>query len=162
MNLKIVAAITSLSISAGTPSLALSEGEREELFFQVESLCRFASSVGEVLTVEGDLEAGAILRLIGGRISGRVDRTSWENINQIHGDYRNDPTICRREMVKELLPLFSDVPQSSADTATYAGPELTGSAIASPELTGSTATDPNSGCAAQISVTHGATVTCDD
>jgi hypothetical protein len=115
------------------PALALTPQERSEIVGQAEYLCRHASSVGEVLSYEGDLRVGAILRLVGGSVSGHVEQTSWSNINQIFGDYRNEPSICRMEMINILLPLFENAPvQQQGSLSSQAGPQSATAATSTP------------------------------
>lgn len=90
-------------------SAQVSKEDRSELFLRVEQMCQNASTSGEILSFEGDLSAGAVLRVVGVEASGRVKKQQWENIQQLLGDGRTDPTVCRFEMFKLLLPLFEGV-----------------------------------------------------
>lgn len=137
-----------LSISAMSAA-ALTSQERSEIVAQADYLCRYASSVGEVLTYEGDLSAGAILRLVGGQVSGRVQQTSWNNINQIFGDYRNDPSICRMEMLQILMPLFEgSSAQQQGSLSSQAGPRSATAATSTPNAGFAVYAGPNSASAA--------------
>ena len=136
-------------LAFGGPAFSLTEQERSEIFNNVEHLCRHASNVGNVLAYEGDLNAGAILRFFGGSVSGRVNQTSWNNINQVYGDYRNDPTICRMEMLKILLPLFQGGSgHQSGSFSSQAGPGSATAATSTPNAGFAVYAGPNSASAA--------------
>lgn len=121
-------ALVAAGLCLATQAPAMTDVERKELFDQVEFMCRFSENVGEVLRVSGDLSTGASIKLVRGKLSGTVDRTTWANINQLYGDYRNDPTICRQEMLPVLVPLFGGVAPTKSSLSSQAG---TSSATAS-------------------------------
>jgi hypothetical protein len=85
----------------------LQKGDRDEIFQRVDHMCRDASSVGEVVSYEGSLDAGATLKVVGVGATGKVTKEQWKNIEQKYGEFRGTPTICNIEMFKLILPLFS-------------------------------------------------------
>jgi hypothetical protein len=89
-----------------TAGAQLSKSDRDELFERVDYMCRDASSVGSVLSFEGSLDAGAILKVVGINAAGKVTKEQWSNIEQKYGEFRSNPTICRFEMIKLIEPLF--------------------------------------------------------
>lgn len=99
-----------LTLSNRSVFAELSKSQRDELFERVESMCRDASNVGEVLEYEGSLQAGATLRIAGLDAVGKVTKEQWENIEQKFGEFRTNKTICRFEMIKMLVPLFGQAP----------------------------------------------------
>ena len=101
--------IVCITLMSSNPVTAeLNKSERQELFDAIERLCVDAKNVSEIIKYSGDLKAGAILRIVGLGAEGSIDISQYRNIEQIHGEFRSNPTICKFEMLKELFPLFSD------------------------------------------------------
>jgi hypothetical protein len=71
---------------AGNASAALSKQDRDELFERIDHMCRDASSVGEVVTYEGSLDAGATLKVVGLGATGKVTKEQWKDIEQKYGE----------------------------------------------------------------------------
>lgn len=109
----------------GLAAAQLSATERSELFAHIDQMCRDASTTGEVISYEGDLSAGAILRVVGVEATGRIKSEQWENLVQKFGEFRSDPTICRFDMFTLIVPLFEGVSdadyQRIADTCQRSG-----------------------------------------
>ena len=93
---------------SGAAHAALSKQDRDELFQRIDHMCRDASSVGEVVTYEGSLEAGATLKVFGVDATGKINKEQWKNIEQKYGEVRSNPTICNIEMFKLIIPLFGE------------------------------------------------------
>src|SRR4051794_11238862 len=98
-----------------TAEAALSKQDRDELFSRVEEICRDASSIGSVLNVEGSLDAGATLKVLGVNATGKVNREQWQDIEQKYGEFRSNSTICKFEMIKLIQPLFGVNPPHNDD-----------------------------------------------
>jgi hypothetical protein len=113
------AVVTCSLIMSGTAWAELQKQDRDELFQRIDYMCRDASSVGEVVTYEGSLDAGAILKVIGLGATGKVTKEQWKNIEQKYGEFRGTPTVCRIEMLKLILPLFGEMPPPETWTGTY-------------------------------------------
>jgi hypothetical protein len=103
---------------SGAASAGLSKQDREELFQRIDHMCRDASSVGEVVTYEGSLDAGATLKVVGLDAKGKINKEQWKNIEQKYGELRTNPTICNMEMFKLILPLFDLQAKTPAGNAT--------------------------------------------
>jgi hypothetical protein len=103
----IIGVTCGLAIS-GTASAGLSKDDRDELFQRIDHMCRDASPVGEVVTYEGSLDAGATARVVGVDATGKINKEQWKNIEQKYGEVRSTPTVCNIEMAKLIVPLFGD------------------------------------------------------
>jgi hypothetical protein len=119
-------AVVTCSLAMSGAASALSKQDRDELFQRIDHMCRDASSVGEVITYDGSLDAGATLRVVGLNANGKVNKEQWKNIEQKYGEFKTNPTICNMEMLKLILPLFDhpantmgtdDVPPKFPETA---------------------------------------------
>jgi hypothetical protein len=103
-----IAVVTCSLAMSGTASAELQKQDRDELFQRIDHMCRDASSVGEVVTYEGSLDAGATLKVVGLNATGKVTKEQWKNIEQKYGEFRGTPTICNIEMFKLIVPLFGE------------------------------------------------------
>jgi hypothetical protein len=118
---RVLIAIATSGIAMSEPaSAALQKQDRDELFQRVDHMCRDAKSVGEVVSYEGSLDAGATLKVVGLNATGKVTKEQWSNIEQKYGEFRTNPTICNIEMFKVILPLFGEKAPSPKTCANQA------------------------------------------
>lgn len=101
-----ISVITCGLLISGPASAGLSKQDRDELFQRIDDMCRDASPVGEVFTYDGSLDANATLKVAGVDAKGKVNKEQWRNIEQKYGETRTNPTICKFEMLKLIVPLF--------------------------------------------------------
>ena len=73
----------------------------------VREMCVQPDRRGNYLRVEGDLSAGATLRVAGVNGQGRVTREDWEGINQRIDQYKTDPRECAINLTGVLLPILT-------------------------------------------------------
>ncbi len=69
---------------------------------------------GAYLQLEGDLNAGATVKIAGA--SGQVSREDWDGINQRLDQYKTDPWDCAVQVLKILAPLILKPPAPPAPT----------------------------------------------
>jgi len=60
----------------------------------VHGICVQPDKKGEYLKVEGDLNAGAILKIVGVNATGKITKESWDGISQRTEQYKTDPIQC--------------------------------------------------------------------
>lgn len=87
-------------------SAQLSQTDRAELFGAVDSLCAEASNFTEVIKFQGDLGAGAILKIVGVKAEGSIDVAQYTNLSQLLGETLANPSRCKYEMLNAIMPLY--------------------------------------------------------
>ena len=85
----------------------LDEDDLETITTAVREICQHPDRRGSVLTVKGEAEAGVIVKFVGGEISGTIEKTVWEGINQEIDRYKTDPRECAISVLGKLLIHFS-------------------------------------------------------
>jgi hypothetical protein len=80
----------------------------------VHDLCVHPDKKGSYLKVEGDLGAGAILKVLGVRADGKITKEDWDGINQRLDQCKTDPRQCAMSLVATLAPLLSPGTSASA------------------------------------------------
>lgn len=73
----------------------------------VREMCVQPDRRGNYLKVEGDLNAGATLRIAGVNGQGRVTKEDWEGLNQRLDQYKTDPRECAINLTGVLLPILT-------------------------------------------------------
>jgi hypothetical protein len=72
----------------------------------VHEMCVQPDRKGDYLKVDGDLSAGATLRVVGVQATGRITKETWEGISQRLDQYKTDPRECAVSIVGLLAPLL--------------------------------------------------------
>jgi len=86
--------------------LALDGEARADLFAQVNKMCSETENKGDYIKIEGDLEAGAVLRFVGVEGSASITKEEWDGINQKYDEYRYDRARCSIEILELVIPLY--------------------------------------------------------
>jgi hypothetical protein len=87
----------------------------------VRQMCVQPDQKGHYLRYEGDLQAGATLRVLGVNGEGTVTKEQWDGINQRLDQYKTDPRECAIQVLGILIPSFYPPPPPD-----YAGRDITG------------------------------------
>jgi hypothetical protein len=69
----------------------------------VHDLCVQPDKKGSYLKIEGDLSAGAVLKIIGVGGKGTITKEEWDGINQRLDQYKMDPRKCAISILPILL-----------------------------------------------------------
>ncbi len=72
----------------------------------VKQMCLHPDRKGSFLRVEGEVEAGVILKIVGAELSGTITRESWEGISQRLDQYKSDPRTCAVQVLQILMNNF--------------------------------------------------------
>src|SRR5262249_29906054 len=101
----------------------------------VRDMCVQPERRGTYLQLQGDLNVGATLKVLGVDAQGKVTKNEWDGITQRLDQYKTDPRACTIGLVAILAPILS------RETACV-GKEITGYGRtfvvtrSSPEMTG--------------------------
>jgi hypothetical protein len=102
-----------VAIGFGAQAQSLDASSLEALKSAVHDMCVQPDRRGANLQLEGDLNAGATLKITGVNGQGSVTKQDWEGINQVLDQYKTDPRACALSMVAMLAPLMkSTVPSA--------------------------------------------------
>ena len=91
--------------AAGRPG-ALEPKDLPALQASVHDMCVQPDRKGDYLKVDGDLNAGATLKVVGVQATGKITKETWEGINQRLDQYKTDPRECAVSIVGLLAPLL--------------------------------------------------------
>lgn len=87
------------ALAAGT---TLQASDLVALQMAVHQMCVQPDQTGSYLKIDGDLNVGAILRIVGVNGEGRITKESWQGISQRLDKYKTDP----RECAASILPIL--------------------------------------------------------
>lgn len=88
--------------SAVTTAQALDEKGLAALVSAVHNICVQPDQKGKYLKIEGDLSAGAILKIVGVSGAGKITKEDWEGISQRLDEYKTDPRACAESITPVL------------------------------------------------------------
>lgn len=110
MTHKVVALTTLLLFLSICMPLSVSaqiDGESlREITTAVRDMCLHPDRRGNFLRVEGEADAGVILRFVGTQIAGTIQYENWEGINQRVDEYQMDPRECAVQVLTILIANF--------------------------------------------------------
>jgi hypothetical protein len=131
----LLASLVVWAIGLGAQAQTLDSSGLVALQSAVREMCIQPDSKGTYLRVEGDLNAGATLRVVGVNGQGKVTKEDWNGISERLDLYKTDSRACAISLVEILVPILSQPPSC-------AGREITGYKRvfdvkrSSPEMTG--------------------------
>ena len=115
---KVATLATLLLISVCMPLTASAQIDGEslrEITTAVRDMCLHPDRRGNFLRVEGEADAGVLLRIVGTQIAGTIQYENWEGINQRVDKYQTDPRECAVQVLPILIANFQiDIPPSSS------------------------------------------------
>jgi hypothetical protein len=123
------------NVGSGAQAQTLDTSGLAALQSAVHEMCVQPDRKGTYLKVEGDLNAGATLKVMGVGGQGKITKEDWDGISQRLDQYKTDPRACAINLVGILIPILSPPPAC-------AGREITGYkrvfdvTRTSPEMTG--------------------------
>lgn len=91
----------------GGSAQALDQADLAALQASVREMCVQPDRKGSFFTVEGDLDAGATLRVVGVKAGGKITKEDWDGISQRLDQYKTDPRQCAISIVGLLAPLLN-------------------------------------------------------
>lgn len=102
--------ILALLVTLSDASCALTARQLDDLKQAIHEMCLLPDRTGDYLKLDGEAKAGTAvpIRLVKAEISGRISYEKWKGIPITLDKYRKDPRECALEMLKVLLPAFSD------------------------------------------------------
>jgi hypothetical protein len=103
----LVAGVTGVIIGLSGQVEALDPKDLPALQAAVHEFCVQPDRKGDYLKIEGDLDAGATLKIVGLGATGKVTKETWDGINQRLDQYKTDPRECAISMVGMLAPLLT-------------------------------------------------------
>ena len=97
---------SNLMIGPGAQAQGLDASDLSALQSTVRELCVQPDRKGDYLQLQGDLDAGATLKIAGVNGQGNINKQQWDGINQRLDQYKTDPRLCALYMVAILAPLL--------------------------------------------------------
>jgi hypothetical protein len=94
------------AIGLGAQAQTLDSSGLAALQSAVREMCVQPDRKGNYLRVEGDLNAGATLRVVGVNGQGKVTKEDWDGISQRLDQYKTDPRACAISLVGILVPIL--------------------------------------------------------
>lgn len=76
----------------------------------VNEMCLHPDRKGSYLKVEGEIDAGVIVKVVGAELAGSVSHESWDGISQRLDQYATDPRECAVQILQILIPNFRPAP----------------------------------------------------
>jgi hypothetical protein len=120
MRLKLILTVACcLSIAGVKQSPALDGDDLGTLKAAVHDMCVQPDKKGSYLKIEGDLAAGADLRVVGISGTSRITKETWDGIDQRLDRYKTDPRACAISLVAILAPLIKPPSQISFQSNGY-------------------------------------------
>lgn len=109
--MKVILTLALLTLTAliVTPSAEakLNERDLQTITTAVREMCQHPDRRGNLVKVQGEADAGVILKFIGAELSGTIEKIAWEGINQDVDKYKTDPRECAIQVLGKLLIHFS-------------------------------------------------------
>jgi hypothetical protein len=102
-----VFALIGLSVAICGGASALTSNDLAVLQETVSKICVQPDKKGSYLKIEGDLGAGAILKIVGVNGEGKVTKEDWEGISQRLDQYKTDPRQCAITVLPLLIGAMS-------------------------------------------------------
>jgi hypothetical protein len=99
-------AITS-GIGSGSEANALDEHGLAAIQTAVHNICVQPDQKGTYLKIDGDLNVGATLTIVGVNGAGKITKEDWEGISQRLDQYKTDPRQCAVSLVPLLISAMS-------------------------------------------------------
>jgi hypothetical protein len=96
----------SLLVGVAGQAGALEPKDLAALQASVHDMCVQPDRKGDYLKVDGDLNAGATLRVVGLQATGKITKETWDGISQRLDQYKTDPRECAVSIVGLLAPLL--------------------------------------------------------
>jgi TPR repeat protein len=90
---------------------ALTTPDLDKLRETVTALCETPSQKGHYLKIEGDLNVGATLKVVGINGGGKITKEDWRGISQTLSHYKTDPRECAIALTPILLRALTGSPQ---------------------------------------------------
>jgi hypothetical protein len=106
MNLRLILAVF-LSCLTMTHQVWADGIDLPALTSAIKQMCVQPDKKRSYLKIEGDLSAGATLKVVGVNGGAKVTKEDWDGINQRIDRYKTDPRECAIETLKILVPLYS-------------------------------------------------------
>ena len=99
-------AVLASAVMLATRAEALDGKDLQNLTATVHEMCVQPDRKGSYLKVDGDLNAGAILTVVGVKGEGKITKEDWEGISQRLDQYKTDPRACAIQVLGILIPAF--------------------------------------------------------
>jgi len=107
MNLLLACSVSAIWLGAQAPAMDLIPLQNA-----VREMCVQPDRKGSYLVLEGNLNAGATLKVIGVKAQGKITKEQWDGISQRLDQYKTDPRACAVSIVAILAPiLYPPTPQ---------------------------------------------------
>jgi hypothetical protein len=91
---------------------ALDAKDLEALKTSVHDVCVQPDRKGSYFAIQGDLSAGATLKIAGVNATGKITKEDWDGIDQRLDQYKTDPRACAVSIITILAPLMTPSPAS--------------------------------------------------
>jgi hypothetical protein len=102
---------TSLALISGMGAAnALDRNDLAALQETVRSICAHPDQKEKYISVKGDLDVGAILKVSGVNAEGKITKDEWNGINQRVDQYKTDPRQCVITILPTLISAISSSP----------------------------------------------------
>lgn len=101
-----------LALATPHQASALDTKDLEALRAAVHDVCVQPDRKGSYFAIQGDLNAGATLRVVGVNAEGKITKEDWDGINQRLDQYKTDPRACAVSIITILAPLMTPPPVS--------------------------------------------------
>lgn len=107
MRKSLALAIFTLTGSVAGETNALDGNDLAALQTAIHGICAQPDQKGSYLKVEGDLNAGAVLKVLGVNGTGKITKDSWDGISQRADQYKTDPRQCAISILPILISSMS-------------------------------------------------------
>ncbi len=87
----------------------------------VRDMCLHPDRRGNFLQVEGEADAGILVKIVGANLSGTIKHESWEGINQRFDQYKTDPRECTVQVLPVIIANFTPRTQDTLTTEDIQG-----------------------------------------
>jgi hypothetical protein len=105
LNIRALTAVAVLIAGVGLSmeANAFDQNDLTALQTAVHNICVQPDQKGEYLKIEGDLNVGATLKIVGVGGSGKITKESWDGISQKADQYKTDPRACAASITPILV-----------------------------------------------------------
>ena len=87
----------------------------------VRDMCLHPDRRGNFIQVEGEADAGILVKIVGANLSGTIKHESWEGINQRVDQYKTDPRACTVQVLPIIIENFKPRTQDALTTEEVQG-----------------------------------------
>ena len=105
-----ILSVVVLAFASVCEANALTNDQLKSLQSSIREMCVQPDRIGDVLKVEGNANVGAdlIFKIGSANLEGKMSYEKWNGISVEVDKYKTDPRQCAIEMLKILLPAFSE------------------------------------------------------